>query len=267
MGKGANRLDAITHQNELLKEQNELLREQNELLKKSSAQSKEDEREIFIENIDRDEMRSGFLVTSHRKKLWNVEIGLINEFARICKKHNIRWFTIGGTLLGAARHKGFIPWDDDVDVIMFRPDYEKFKSVIEKELANQSTFRMWYWFNYRLESDNEVSQSVDPSLPLISKQQQNMYPTWAPFYPLIRLVDSRTTFMMNDARKNVFYSVWLDILCLDPCPPFRDKKLQRIFAAACELLFATVFPERIKEAIENNKKFSMSPDALLKFLE
>ena len=75
-------------------------------------QPRDNERKIFIENIEHDEMRDGFLVTSNRKKLWNVQIGLINEVARICKKHDIRWFAIGGTLLGAARHKGFIPWDD-----------------------------------------------------------------------------------------------------------------------------------------------------------
>ena len=69
MGKGANRLEVIVQQNELLKEQNALLREQNELLRQSSSNSRSNDYEIFIENIDRDEMRSGFLVTSHRKKL------------------------------------------------------------------------------------------------------------------------------------------------------------------------------------------------------
>ena len=83
----------------------------------------------FIKNLDTDEIRNGFLVPSQKKKLWNVQIKLINEFARICKKYNLRWFAYSGTLLGAARHKGFIPWDDDVDLIMLRPDYNKFLEV------------------------------------------------------------------------------------------------------------------------------------------
>lgn len=62
------------------------------------------------------------------------------EFDRICKKHNIRYFLGGGTLLGAVRHKGMIPWDDDVDVMMLREDYEKFLSVVKDEINSEEFF-------------------------------------------------------------------------------------------------------------------------------
>lgn len=265
MGKGASRLELIAQQNELLKEQNDLLREQNELMKRSASNHTNNEREVFIENIDRDEMRSGFLVTSHRKKLWNVQIGLINEFARICKKHNLRWFAYGGTLLGAARHGGFIPWDDDIDLVMLRPDYEKFKNIVEDELKNHPHYRMWYWFNYRLETDSP-SEQTDLSLPLISKQQADKYPGWAPFHPLMRMVDTRTSFIMPDTRKNVFDSIWIDLLCLDPCPPFPNKKSANNFEISRELLLSTSLPEYVKRAV-NDQKFVISREQLLKFIE
>ena len=260
------RADAIALQNKLLQEQNELLRERNELLRKSLPFSDTNNREIFVDNINRDEMRSGFLVTSHRKKLWNVEIGLLKEITRICKKYNIRWYAIGGTLLGAVRHKGFIPWDDDVDIIMLRPDYEKFKAVAEEELKYHPSFRMWYWFNYRLETDTEASQHACSDLPFISREQIENYPAWAPFFPLLRLVDESTTYLMEDDRKNVFYSVWVDIFCLDPCPPFKDKSLMKNFDMARELLLATVFPDRVREAVMNEEKFLISPDRMMAFL-
>lgn len=267
MGKGASRLELIAQQNELLKEQNDLLREQNELMKRSASNYTNNEREVFIENIDRDEMRSGFLVTSHRKKLWNVQIGLINEFARICKKHNLRWFAYGGTLLGAARHGGFIPWDDDVDLVMLRPDYEKFKSVVEDELKNHPHYHTWYWFNYRLETD-KPSENTDLSLPLISKQQADMYPGWAPLHPLMRILDKRTTFIMHDTRKDVFYNAWIDILCVDPCPPLPDNSTEfKNFIVARELLAATVFPEQVKAAIEKSTRFIISRQELKNFLD
>ena len=59
---------------------------------------------------------------------------MLDEIVRICDKHNLQYFLIGGTLLGAARHKGFIPWDDDLDIAMPRNDYEKFQKICIREL-------------------------------------------------------------------------------------------------------------------------------------
>ena len=68
------------------------------------------------------------------RKLQKVDLEITMQIVDICKKHNIQYFITSGTMLGAIRHKGFIPWDDDIDIGMMRDQYEKFLEVAEKEL-------------------------------------------------------------------------------------------------------------------------------------
>ena len=76
------------------------------------------------------------LTDNELKKLQSVELELLCEFDRICRKYGIIYSIDGGTLLGAVRHGGFIPWDDDADVIMVRDEYEKLLEVIDIEIDN-----------------------------------------------------------------------------------------------------------------------------------
>lgn len=71
------------------------------------------------------------------RKLHKQLLELLDEFVRICDKNNLDYFLCGGTLLGAVRHKGFIPWDDDMDVAMLRKDYEKFLKIAPVELKEK----------------------------------------------------------------------------------------------------------------------------------
>ena len=68
------------------------------------------------------------------KKVQNEILSIFIEIDKLCEKHNLRYYAIGGTCIGAVRHNGFIPWDDDLDIAMPRKDYERFIAIASEEL-------------------------------------------------------------------------------------------------------------------------------------
>lgn len=83
-----------------------------------------------------EEVRCDFFVSKQMKEVWAVELDLLEELRRVCSKHDLRFAAEGGTLLGAVRHKGFIPWDDDIDILMPRNDYDKLCELAATEFKH-----------------------------------------------------------------------------------------------------------------------------------
>lgn len=71
----------------------------------------------------------GFEVSAQMKRIWAMELDMVEKFVAVCREHNMEYMIMGGTLLGAVRHKGFIPWDNDIDILMQRKDFNKLLEI------------------------------------------------------------------------------------------------------------------------------------------
>ena len=83
----------------------------------------------FPESYFKGEEKEGFYVEEMMKRAWAAQIEVLELIDRICKEYEIPYFADWGTLLGTIRHKGFIPWDDDIDIVMKRDDYNRFLRI------------------------------------------------------------------------------------------------------------------------------------------
>lgn len=114
----------------------------------------------FPEDYFQEESRSGFTVSQTMKRFWAAQMEVLQTTIEICEKHNLIYYAFYGTLLGAVRHKGFIPWDDDIDIAMKREDYEKFLKIAPTELPDGWHIRSIYneteWHQYHARITNEL---------------------------------------------------------------------------------------------------------------
>lgn len=139
------------------------------------------------------QMLCDFMVDEKRKKIWALEIDLLVEFDRVCKKHNLRYYAFGGTILGAVRHNGFIPWDDDIDLAMTMDDYTKLQEVA-------SDFRKPYTLQ---------TPYLDPGS----------------YFSFMKLRNENTTFMSKVFACQKFnQGAFIDIFPLVECPPDKLKE-------------------------------------------
>jgi len=129
-------------------------------------------------------------------------LNILREFMKICEKYNLRWWASGGTCIGALRHNGFVPWDDDLDVAMPRPDYEKLWSLRE-EINKDSRF-------------------------IITRtgEGKNYH------HRVMQLVDLQTTFIhTRSADEDLEHGVYIDILPMDACAPGKISYCRQVVNA------------------------------------
>lgn len=151
-----------------------------------------------LDRADVDDIKfhnTGYRTPDRMKRTWEIELAMLDQVDLICKKHDLQYFLVHGSLLGAVRHKGFIPWDDDLDIAMPRKDYDRFIELASAELPaplsihTPSTEEDLFWGGYA------------------------------------RIRNSRTTAIEpREMEHQGNLGIWVDILPFDTCTP-DDKKL------------------------------------------
>ncbi len=140
------------------------------------------------------------------KRVQELELMILKDVDKTCREHNLKYYLIGGTLIGAIRHKGFIPWDDDIDIAMYRDDYKKFVKAFNKQ-----------------------------GDPLYFLQSFKTDPHYHRYFRKIRLND--TTFLEDNVQQiKMHHGIYIDVFLLDKIN--RHKKffnLMRVSTAATVL--------------------------------
>ncbi len=105
----------------------------------------------FKKSFFEDQVREGFLVTEMMKRAWAAEMEVLQVVSEVCERNDIMWFVDAGTLLGAVRHQGFIPWDDDIDICLLRPEYNRLIGLLQTELPDGFVLTGMYADSERLQ--------------------------------------------------------------------------------------------------------------------
>lgn len=90
------------------------------------------------------EVRCGYCISEQMKKVWACELDLLKKLLEVCNKHGLKCWADAGTLIGTVRDKGFIPWDDDIDMAMMREDYDKLVQIANQEFREPYFFQTIY---------------------------------------------------------------------------------------------------------------------------
>lgn len=164
-----------------------------------------------------EEVRCEYTITKKMKEIWGIEIDLLNEFDRVCKKHSIKYFADGGTILGAVRHKGFIPWDDDIDLALTRDEYTRLCNV-SYEFKDPYFFQTEYTDPGSLKGHAQLRNSNTTAILKGDYKKNNLFKynqgIFIDIFPIDKVIDNNELFALQAEQiksKYEFVTRWSNL--------------------------------------------------------
>lgn len=164
-----------------------------------------------------------------QEELKNMQLDILKQVDAYCKEHGIHYFLAYGTLLGAVRHKGFIPWDDDIDIAMNREEYEQFVSGFTDE----------YLKVYSLHTSEHCR------------------------FPFAKVYDSRTSMFEGSYKKTSEFGVNIDIFPIDAVPDDKSKRQSLIKRARFWQMLAKIKLSRVSRIMTLKQNLIIIPGRIL----
>lgn len=157
-------------------------------------------------------------------EIHKIEFEMLKKFSKVCEDNNLRYYLCGGTLLGAIRHKGFIPWDDDIDILMPRPDYIKFQ-----KLANNNI--------------------LGGELKICSSYLGNLND------PFCKIFNTNTVMEKEYVNDEIDSHIWIDIFPMDGLPDseLKVKLIYKKISIARAMIRTIKVKDEVKSRVSTSK--------------
>lgn len=186
---------------------------------------------VFNQDFFKEEVREGFVIPEMMKRAWAATYEVLEVIDNVCNRLGLQYYAYAGTLLGAVRHQGFIPWDDDLDICMLKDDYLKFIELAPQELPEGFVISGMYAGEKRLQEANQ-----EPQVRVIADEK---------YFPLPKY--------MNRFHSFPYMRIGVDIFPLYYLPNDLEKQIELIETINEMQVIARYFEEYKKRGELDNR--------------